>query len=488
MTKKEELRVNPPEINVPSQDEKFMEAFRAEIEKILSDTSDESPEFSIDAICDKLEISRAQFFKRVKVITGVTPNEYIMPYRLERAAQLLIQKYGNVTQVALAVGFENPNYFSKRFKKKFGLSPTAFKRSYKAPPPLQVKINIEFTLEELDRELVLRLPLPNLEKLFNNKVGTPQRSEIYESIKNFYKSVAPNASNKTPKYITPTELMQKMQMKIDDLNEDAFKAGRYLLKSMDTYEIEKEQVIRNARSVAAVCMIPGLIPCGKGFSKLETVSFGETFNLCLSEPFFDQPIWARSMCTGVLVAEDVIVTATHFVNEKNLMDICFVFGFVMKDPITPTTKVPNENIYKGVEILQRAPNPECDWALVKLDRKVLGGGIATLSKNKVFNEQPIYIIGHPCGLPLKFASGAYVEDCTENYFKSDLDIYSGNSGSPVFCAQTHEVIGIVSRIRPANLRWTGNCLISLSYPGNALNPFRSQCTRTTEFIKYVLPF
>ena len=36
MTKKEELRVNPPDINVPSQDEKFMEALRAEIEKILS--------------------------------------------------------------------------------------------------------------------------------------------------------------------------------------------------------------------------------------------------------------------------------------------------------------------------------------------------------------------------------------------------------------------------------------------------------------------
>jgi hypothetical protein len=185
------------------------------------------------------------------------------------------------------------------------------------------------------------------------------------------------------------------------------------------------------------------------------------------------------------VAEDVIATAAHFVNEENLVDIRFVFGFVMQDPITPITRVPDVDIYKGVEILHRVHNPECDWALVKLDRKVLNREIATLSKNKVFNEQPIYIIGHPCGLPLKIAHGAYIKDYTESYFRSDLDIYSSNSGSPVFCAQTHEVIGIVSRSKPADIRWTGDCLISLSYPDNSLDYTRSQCTRATEFIKHV---
>lgn len=486
MKKKASIRVNPPEINVPSHDERLLERLQAEIERILSDTL---PEFSIDAICDKLEIKRATFFKRIKRITGVTPNDYIMSYRLERAAQLLIQNYGNVMHVGLAVGFENPNYFARCFRKRFGQTPTEFQLSHKrdtAAP--QVKINIEFILEELDRKLVLQLPLPKLEKLFNNKVGTPQRSEIYESIKNFYKSVTPKASNKTLKDMTPTELMQKLQMNIDNLKEDAFKRGRYLLKSMDLYEIEEEYVRKNILSIAAVCTKTDLIPCGKGFSQLGTVNFGETFNLCQSEPFFDQPIGAGPMCTGVLVAEDVIATAAHFVNEKNLIDVCFVFGLVMQDPGTPITKLPDENIYKGVEILHRVHNPECDWVLVKLDRKVPDRGIATLSKNKVFHEQPVYILGHPCGLPLKLAPGAYVEDYTESYFKSDLDIYSSNSGSPVFCAQTHEVIGIVSRSRPANLRWTGKCLISLPYLDNSLNPFRSQCTRATEFIKYVQPF
>jgi len=105
---------------VTSQDEKFMEEFRAEIEKILSE---KLPDFSIDKIYGRLEISRSAFFKRVKAITGVTPNEYIMSYRLERAYQLLKQNYRSVTELGLAVGFESSAYFAKCFKEKFGQLP-----------------------------------------------------------------------------------------------------------------------------------------------------------------------------------------------------------------------------------------------------------------------------------------------------------------------------------------------------------------------------
>jgi AraC-like DNA-binding protein len=496
MKKKSALRVNPPEINVPSQDQKLMEKLKVEIEKVLSD---ELPEFSIDAICDKLKISRAKFFKKVKEITGVTPNEYIMSYRLERAAQLLIKEYGNVTQVGLAVGFENPNYFAKCFKEKFGKTPKVFQLSYlkSAPgkssvekeestevvlPSPNVKIKIEFALEDLDRELIFKFPLPGLEKLFKSKVGTPQRSEIYEWTKNLYESVPPANSNKDLKDMSVPVLIQKMRKNIDNLKEDAFRNGRYPLKPMNIFEIEEKQIRRNALPVAAVCMKADLLSASKDLFQLKTVSFGETFNLCQNEPFYDQPIGAGPMCTGVLVADDVIATAAHFVKEKNLIDILFVFGYVMQDFITPITKIPNENIYKGVEILHRVHNPEEDWVLVKLDRKVSDREIATLSNKRVFYEQPIYIIGHPCGLPLKFAPGAYVENYTDSYFRTDLDIYSSSSGSPVFCAQTHELIGIVSRSRPADLRWTGNCWISLSYPDNTLNPYKSQCSRATEFI------
>ena len=95
------------------------------------------------------------------------------------------------------------------------------------------------------------------------------------------------------------------------------------------------------------------------------------------------------------------------------------------------------------------------------------------------------MIGHPCGLPLKCAPGASIDDFTDNYFRADLDVYSGNSGSPVFCAETHELIGIVSRGKPADFRWTGTCWITMRYPKTGPDYKGAQCTRVLEFGKYI---
>jgi AraC-like DNA-binding protein len=207
------------EFSVTSQDEKFMEELKAVIEKNLS-----NQDFSIDILCKILLIGRSTLFRKVEKITGKTPNEYIKSYRLERAAQLLKENHGNVSEVSEAVGFFTPQYFAKCFKEKFGQSPKGYRLSHEEDTPAsKVKANIEFTLEELGRELVLRLPLPKLKKLFKSKMGNPQISEIYESIKNFYDSDTTAASNKALKDMTLTELMQKMQMNIDDLKEDAFR-------------------------------------------------------------------------------------------------------------------------------------------------------------------------------------------------------------------------------------------------------------------------
>jgi hypothetical protein len=93
--------------------------------------------------------------------------------------------------------------------------------------------------------------------------------------------------------------------------------------------------------------------------------------------------------------------------------------------------------------------------------------------------------GHPCGLPLKYSPGACVGEITENYFRADLDVYSGNSGSPVFCAETHELIGIVSRAQIPDFRWTGNSWITLRYPKTGAHYNGSQCSRASGFAKYI---
>jgi hypothetical protein len=254
---------------------------------------------------------------------------------------------------------------------------------------------------------------------------------------------------------------------------------------MDLCYIHDEQVKKNSKCVVAVCLRDSLLDV-EGFSLLKVKNYGKTFNLCESEPFRHQPIAAGLLFTGFLVKEDIIATSGHSTDEKDVTSLRFVFGFEMKDSQTALTQVPNERIYKGVKIIHRAYNRKSgsDWALVRLDRKVEGQTRAKLSEIDISYDQPVYTIGHPCGLPLKYATGGYIRDINKAYFSADLDIYSGNSGSPVFNSITHEVVGMVVRGDDRDFRWTGKCWASVVYPKSGILSKGPQCIRISEFIKY----
>jgi signal transduction histidine kinase/DNA-binding response OmpR family regulator len=111
----------PYEISVSSLDDEFIKKFHEIIEEYLDD-----PEFTVDILCDRIDMGRSTLFKKIKALTGETPNQFILNYRLERAAQLLKDKSRNVTDVAMEVGFSTPAYFAKCFKDKFHQSPSSF--------------------------------------------------------------------------------------------------------------------------------------------------------------------------------------------------------------------------------------------------------------------------------------------------------------------------------------------------------------------------
>ena len=64
--------------------------------------------------------------RKIQQLTGETPDQYILSYRLERAAQLLKTNFGTVTEVAFEVGFPNTAYFARCFKEKFHQLPGSF--------------------------------------------------------------------------------------------------------------------------------------------------------------------------------------------------------------------------------------------------------------------------------------------------------------------------------------------------------------------------
>ena len=105
-------------------DEKFLRELREIIDKNFT-----NPDFNVDRLAKKLYISRAALYKKVHALTGETPNQIILSTRLERGAQLLRDNYGNVTEVAMAVGFSSSTYFATCFKEKFHQSPLSYQAS-----------------------------------------------------------------------------------------------------------------------------------------------------------------------------------------------------------------------------------------------------------------------------------------------------------------------------------------------------------------------
>lgn len=97
----------------------FLETVLQTIQSHLDDSG-----FGVEQLADNMRISRVQLFKKVKSLTGVPPADLLRTIRLEKARHLLATGVGNVSAIAYMTGFDNPNYFSKAFKKHFGLLPS----------------------------------------------------------------------------------------------------------------------------------------------------------------------------------------------------------------------------------------------------------------------------------------------------------------------------------------------------------------------------
>lgn len=100
--------------------------FFDKLEQILNENYEDS-NFTIDKFIELSGIRRTVFFKKVKGITGFSPNELIKMKRLNRSAELLKQGELTISEVSYRVGFEDPFYFSKCFKAHFGCTPKVYK-------------------------------------------------------------------------------------------------------------------------------------------------------------------------------------------------------------------------------------------------------------------------------------------------------------------------------------------------------------------------
>ncbi len=117
----DEVVVGPSQVVVPSAEATFLESVRDAVEANLGDDS-----FGVERLAELVGLSRRQLGRRLKDALGTSPSAFIRELRLARAAQLLEQEAGTVAEVAYAVGYRDPEHFSKQFRKAYDATPSAY--------------------------------------------------------------------------------------------------------------------------------------------------------------------------------------------------------------------------------------------------------------------------------------------------------------------------------------------------------------------------
>ena len=108
---------------ITSIDKKFLNKAFELLYQNISDTS-----FNVEAFSEKMGMSRSVLHKKIVALAGEPPVEFIRRIRLNYAMKLIEKKFGNLSEVALEAGFNNPAYFSECFKKQFGITPSQFQQ------------------------------------------------------------------------------------------------------------------------------------------------------------------------------------------------------------------------------------------------------------------------------------------------------------------------------------------------------------------------
>lgn len=241
---------------------------------------------------------------------------------------------------------------------------------------------------------------------------------------------------------------------------------------VDALEYHDEKFVERAKSVAGQVHYKALRedPRLPGMFEYDKYILSEEQSLCPNQAFEEQ--YMLMGCSGFLVSEDTLVTASHCVQDQ--FD-CENFRWVF-DYYEGTELIPEENIYKCKQIVvskdENSLRKYSDYAVIKLDRPVTNRTPLKFRKRgEVIPGTPLVIIGHPTGLPMKIADDARVSLITKEdlakprdqtvdsssmfvqfikslthwdyVFRSNLDSFQGNSGGPVFNKNTGVVEGVL---------------------------------------------
>ncbi len=115
--------IKPSEVSAVSADRQFLEKTIKIIENHFEDEK-----FSIEKLAEEVTMSISQLNRKLNALVAQPAGQLMRSLRLQRAADLLKQNTGSIAEICYKVGFNNHGYFTRTFKKQFGVSPSEYKK------------------------------------------------------------------------------------------------------------------------------------------------------------------------------------------------------------------------------------------------------------------------------------------------------------------------------------------------------------------------
>jgi AraC-like DNA-binding protein len=114
-------KIQPRELVSSEKDKLFMNKLLAIIDAQMI-----NPELDIDFLCKEIGMSRTKLYQKLKSITGQSIGEFVRSARLRKAIEIMKNEDVLMTEVMYRIGIQTQSYFTKAFKKEFGVTPTAY--------------------------------------------------------------------------------------------------------------------------------------------------------------------------------------------------------------------------------------------------------------------------------------------------------------------------------------------------------------------------